>query len=465
MTTDFTIENSAFASLAARFFGWIMRLIRACAALRILRGSFVFTWLTGHMPVTAGALTALLFIVPHAQYNNLISLVMMAALTALLIFGSAAGNCPEIKMPRIGVYAALFGAAALCAAFLSTSFSLSLRFLLFYVTSFLALVLTASILRSRTDVMRFLTPLLCAVTLSGLYAFYQLATGIRVVRSQVDFAANAGMSARVYSFFDNPNNYAEILVLTLPFFLAFFFLAKTFRGKLFAVIGALPAAAAMVATLSRSGWMALAAGIALFFLLTYRWVLPIIAVAVVIAIPLLPDVINRRIMTVFNGQDTSIQYRAKIRLAMMPAIRDYWALGSGLGSDTVLKAVLAHRGGIATVGFAPHVHQTFLQIWFETGILGVCAFIGTLLTFFKRTLGAVIAVPRAKLAGLKRLLSVPKGIMLTVAGIAGITGALIMGFVEYIWFYPRVMLMFWLIFGVTVSAAKAESNEQLTIDN
>ena len=42
---------------------------------------------------------------------------------------------------------------------------------------------------------------------------------------------NYGMPGRIYSFFDNPNNFAEILVMLLPLVFALLIVSKNWRVK------------------------------------------------------------------------------------------------------------------------------------------------------------------------------------------------------------------------------------------
>src|SRR5699024_8404156 len=56
-----------------------------------------------------------------------------------------------------------------------------------------------------------------ALMLTSLYAVYQGIVGVEVDLSLTDTELNAGMPGRVYSTFENPNNYAELIVMLVPF--------------------------------------------------------------------------------------------------------------------------------------------------------------------------------------------------------------------------------------------------------
>lgn len=60
------------------------------------------------------------------------------------------------------------------------------------------------------------------LSVAALYGCYQSYIGVDIVASQQDMNLNQGMPGRVYSFFDNPNNFAEQLAMLLPLNLALF---------------------------------------------------------------------------------------------------------------------------------------------------------------------------------------------------------------------------------------------------
>ncbi|MEI3580905.1 MAG: hypothetical protein V8Q30_13475 [Acutalibacteraceae bacterium] len=55
---------------------------------------------------------------------------------------------------------------------------------------------------------------------SSLYGVYQRIQGVEANEAYVDVTVNAGMPGRVESYFDNPNTFAEVLILLLPLVLA-----------------------------------------------------------------------------------------------------------------------------------------------------------------------------------------------------------------------------------------------------
>jgi O-antigen ligase len=416
--------------------------------IRELPDSAVLKLMTLHMPVTFGVAAGLIFIVPHELFDNRFSLAVMAGLTGLLLFGARLKRLNGFALHGLGWYALTFAATILLGM---TSYpSLSLRFFLFTLTAFLGLLLTGSVLQTRRDITRFLLPVLAAVTVSGLYGCWQAVVGVEINASQIDVTINPDMPGRIFSFFDNPNNFAGIIVMTLPFFAGLFFMVSGWGKKIALLAAAGPIALSLLLTYSRSGWMAMALAVVVFFFFTYRWVVPVLFILGLAALPVLPDAMRQRLLSIFSG-DSSMNYRTVIRDTLQPVLSQRWFFGAGLGSDAVRASQLEYYGARPELGvlwwqIAPHTHNLYLQLWAELGIAGAASFCGTMVTFFKKSASALFAAARKN--------------FLAASGMAGIAGILLMGFGEYIWFYPRNQLLFWLIAGVTLSAIKASASEE-----
>lgn len=447
---DNALRESYFARAVGRAWAWFCRKAGSSVCFSTLAGSRIVMWMCRHLTlVTAGSI-ALLYVVPHANFNNQYSLFVMLFLSALLLVAAVYGFVPGIAMHRMGLYALVFGLCVVFGFVFSESVSQSLRFFLFYVTAFLGLVLTRSVLRTRRDLVMFVLVLLGAVAISALYGLYQSFVGVEVKLSQVDLALNAGMPGRIFSFFENPNNYAEVLVLTLPFFAALFFMATSRWQKYAVVMFAVPPLLCLVLTYSRTSWMAFAAALVVFFYFTYRWVVPLLFVGGLAAFPLLPYSIRQRILSIFAGTDSSILYRATIREQYQPMVHEYWKTGMGLGADVVKNTVIEYYENRPELGIlywqvAPHAHNQFLQIWSELGIIGAASFCGAFIAFVRKSVTTLFNAAHRN--------------FIAAAGFAGLVGSLMTGFGEYIWFYPRVMLLFWLVIGITLSALRLGADE------
>ena len=89
----------------------------------------------------------------------------------------------------------------------------------------------------------------------------------------------------------------------------------------------------------------------------------------------------------------------------------------------------------------------FLQTWVETGILGLASLLGFLGSTGKRALGAILRLGRKQAPEAD-----PHLRLFVMAGLSALCGVLVVSLVEYVWYYPRVMLMFWVVAGLLLAA-------------
>ena len=185
----------------------------------------------------------LMLVVDHDNWNNAYTLLCMYGVMMLFLAGCMARPKHRLDLDKIGPYYTLF-MAFVCYAFLTslgTDFSsglvsgvtgsLSWRFFVFHAIAFLITVLTVSSVQKVEQLQLVLVISLFGLTVSALYGCYQGYIGVEVVPSQQDLILNAGMPGRVYSFFDNPNNFGEILIMLMPFLLALLLNARGLAGE------------------------------------------------------------------------------------------------------------------------------------------------------------------------------------------------------------------------------------------
>ncbi|MFR7894851.1 MAG: O-antigen ligase family protein [Dysosmobacter sp.] len=137
----------------------------------------------------------------------------------------------------------------------------------------------------------------------------------------MDLKVNAGMPGRVFSIFDNPNTFAQVLLLLLPLVLALFLTAKHWQWKaicagIFCVGGM-----AMAMTYSRASWVGLAVAMAVFVFLWKPKLIPAFILLCVLAVPFLPTTVLNRILTITNTADSSTSSRVSLYKAAIEVIR------------------------------------------------------------------------------------------------------------------------------------------------
>ena len=477
-----------------------------------------------------GLFMMVMLMTPHAMWNNVYGLMGAVALTGLFVVGSASRPKHRLELDTLGPYMTLYMAFICIALAGSLSTRLSLRFFAFHLTGFLLVLLVVSMVRKYEQLQLMVALAVLGLSVAALYGCYQSYIGVDIVASQQDMNLNQGMPGRVYSFFDNPNNFAEQLAMLLPLNLALFlnsrwrgkllsllslgvglvaigatygraswiglagavlvflallnwrwvpvflpgrvysffdnpnnfaeqlamllplnlalFLNSRWRGKLLSLLSLGVGLVAIGATYGRASWIGLAGAVLVFLaLLNWRWV-PVFLLVGLAAIPFLPETIYNRILTIFNaGEDSSVQYRFGIYETTRNLMEDYWARGVGLGTD-VMKKVFQTYPTNFDGSYPVHTHNNYLQMWGETGILGLLAYLSLLLYQLKSGVKSFCAAldPRVK--------------RMMAAAIGAFCGILVIGVAEYTWYYPRNMFTYWFLFGVIGACIKLVRMEQ-----
>ncbi len=408
----------------------------------------LFKKITDNLHICISLFLFIALIVPHRFWDNRNNTIFVLLVLFLLIIKTITDSKVKLYLKAIDFFLFLFIAAVVLAQIFSLYPGSSLRFLAFYLTSFLLLLLLASSIKNSAQMADAIEIILVALTISGLYGIWQEIQGVPLDPSQVDLDLNEGMMGRIYSTLDNPNNYAEVLIMLLPFYAAVLFYSKGIVKKLLFLALAVPSLVALFLTGSRSSWIGFAIAILVFSFLKNKAIVPVLIIAGILAFPFLPQSISRRALTLLNPMaDDSIMYRISIYKTIWPLFKDYWVTGLGLGNEIFQK--LGQNLYQYTKQAPIHSHNVFLQVWFETGVVGALAFIGYIFGMIKK---AVKSIKRTTDPVIANML---------VAGAASIAGILVVSLFEYVWFYPRVMLIFWAIAGFVAAAVKLAHGEGL----
>ena len=315
----------------------------------------------------------------------------------------------------------------------------AIRVLFFYVTAVLFCFSLVGTVTNRGRLMAILGFIYLALVLTGVCAILQRLQGVEVSAAQTDLKLNAGMPGRVYSTMENPNNYAEFIVLTFPVSLVFCMGIVDRRWRTLCMASLAVPVAALLMTYSRSGWVSFALAAVVFLALWDKRLLPLVALAGVIALPILPDSIFNRILTIGSTADSSNMYRVYIWTAGLQMLRDHGLTGIGLGASNFISTYADYCLPQATR--AAHSHMIYMEVWLEMGLTGLIGFLGMYLGAIRR---AVRSLRHAD-SMLRRVL---------IACASSLVGISFQGAAEYIWFYPRVMFAFFILLGITLSAVK-----------
>ncbi|HOP72689.1 MAG TPA: O-antigen ligase family protein [Thermoclostridium caenicola] len=442
-------------SAVLRFTDWLANLIpnflgSIYARLeRWFRNSFLYRLLdfaSGHVSTLIALFVMASLVIPYSRWNNRYTTLAVLFFFGLFLIRTMGDRSVRFAVKAIDLFLFLFLLSIFLAQVFSTYPSLSLRFLAFYGTDFLMMLILISTIRTKKDLSTVLEIIMIGVALAGLYGLYQGIVGVPVNQAQVDVELNEGMPGRVESFFGNSNIFAQNIVLFAPFFAAIVLSAKGWQKKALFTVAALPPLVALLMTYSRSGYVGLAVAVLVFIFLVKRSLIPLFAVLGIAAMPFLPDTVLRRISTITNFNDSSISYRFDIFMTMWQVITDFWYTGIGLGSDAVKRVTENYE--IFTKSVPLHAHNVYFQIWLEMGIMGLVAFIGWMVRTVKCSLRVIFSEEGDPY--LKHVLR---------AGVSGLLGLLVIALVEYIWYYPRAMMLFWIFMGIVLSAIRLAARE------
>lgn len=428
------------ANLPAALLHWIY-----CKCKPVFDNSFfaLLAFSVGEqVPAAIGWMMLAILAIPYDNWDNRYSLMGYLLMLLLFLAGGMRKRSLRLDFKSVGPYALCF-AFAVCLAWPVSYFSaVSLRFLFFHITCMLCVVVTVSAVERPEQLVRLAGMASLAMAVTSLYAVYQRIDGVDINYSYVDMTLNKGMPGRVFAMFDNPNAFAQVLVMLIPLGVALLLCSRTGWGRLGALMAVGLGCLALGMTYARACWVGALAAAVVFLFLWKRKLIPACLLLGLLALPMLPDTIFNRILTIFNFEDSSTAsrfplYEAALRLIAARPIR-----GAGLGTDAVRLAIkdlnLYH-------GVAPfvHAHDIYLQVWLETGLLGVVSFLAATLSGIKSAARAVKAE------------GCPAPVrLITIGGAASMVGILVCGIADYVWNYPRVMVLFWFVFAVMLAGVK-----------
>ena len=405
---------------------------------RLLR---LFSWLSRFIPQLIGLGILLIFIIPQGRWNNYYSLLLALGALMLYYLGGIKDRGRRLTLEDIGAYPSLFFALLTLSFFWSLTGALSLRFLAFALTCAIITLVFVNSAQKENALLIVLGCVALGLLICSLYGLYQSYVGVMENASYTDLSINAGMPGRIFSFFGNPNIFANLLVMFAPLMLSLVFYAPRLSLKLIFLAAFGAASLALLLTFSRGGWLAFVFALfVLVLLLSPRWA-PLLVMAGLAALPFLPATILNRLLTIFNFADSSASARMYIYNAALSLIGGNPVFGVGLGAAPVQYYVKSN--GIFHGKFTfVHTHNLFLQIWAEAGVLAMVLYV--LMLFY---------VFRAGLRALKGNISpLLKG---ALAGcMASLAGSAFFGLTDYPWAHPRVMVLYWFLFALTLTAVK-----------
>lgn len=237
---------------------------------------------------------------------------------------------------------------------------------------------------------------------------------------------------------------AGLLVVALPFGMAFTWDAWRRRHKLLAALAGLCTLlilAGLFMTSSRGAWLALLGAMVLAGLLLLQrrwffsppralvfWVVLAVAAGLVVASVFFTGNFDRLIGQV-PDPGGGIQSRTQMWLQGLGLVRDYVFTGCGLMSFWMVNSVYAL---LIHAPFIAHAHNTFLEVWIEQGLLG----------FLGLALAGLTVLVWAWRAFIRQYIPV-----FGWAGLFSLVAAAIHGMVDVVFYVERTLPVVGLLFG------------------
>ena len=395
-------------------------------------------------------------IVPYSLYRNPYTVMAMILFVISFSLRVAFNKDSTFSAKRLDpVFILYFLSITLSAVFSlfgAGSGSASTTTAVLYITALLFPILISNAFTVQKKLVALVRALSYSTVVMSLYGIYQFFVGVPVDTTQVDLTTGGASQSmgRVYSTAGNPNILAAWLLLSIPLGVALFFMANGFRKKLLHALLVFPQFLCLLLTLSRSGWIGIfVAAVVFLFFLDWR-IIPVFVFLGILSIPFIPQFIIDRFMTI--GTDTSSVYRLSIWAGSFRMAQANPFTGIGIGLEFFKRFI--NNYVYTPYDQAPvHAHMLPLQIWVESGLCAVLAFLWMILRNMKKGALFISAHSKKTMVRYADADTSPQGLKMILSGcIAAFCGFLTMGLFEYSWFFPRCMNMFFIVFGVFISA-------------
>lgn len=302
-------------------------------------------------------------------------------------------------------------------------------------------------IQSREDLVFVITMLLIGLALEGLVMIW-----LKIVGHNISIAGITGRineDSRVGGTIGSPNAAASFLCLLLAPTLSLLITPLGKWYKYLAMLALSLGGVGLVFTLSRGGWIAflLSAGLLCSFALLRGWMPISVPVAAAFVALLLGGLFQDSILGRIYGDDNGSAHSRVPLMALAYRIIDDHVL-FGVGSNNFTEIMFDYAVFDNTIVWVYTVHNKYLLVWSETGLIGLAAFLFFLLTtIYQGWRGWLLK---------DRLLS-----PIALAFGAAIMGQMIHMTVDIFKGRPQVQLL-WLVAAIIIAIQKigSESHEQ-----
>ena len=247
---------------------------------------------------------------------------------------------------------------------------------------------------------------------------------------------------RVGAFLNHPNIFGAYLAALLPMTLSLFLLKKGGPFKLLGLLASSLGAAALMASLSRSGWLSFAVASLVLVLLVLlhgrlrmKVLLPAAGAGLVLVLVLLTfseQIVSR----IFESKPDAVLGRAEYNRTAAGIIADKPLLGHGLNSYVYVAPPYTRYGSRRAAdvykNWLPPVHNIYLLWTAETGFTGLLVHLALMAALLKVAVGNLRAQDETLF-------------MINVACLCGVVALLVDGFFSFTLRINSVQRVFWVL--------------------
>ena len=428
------------------------------------------------------SIIALVVLVPVAFYPRCITVFVPAKevtaevliVLGLMFWGFKMVSEEKLKFTTSFLDLPILSFMAICifSLFWSNSPFVSLKELpLFLVGPLLYFIITNNI-NDKRQIDRILNVLLIIGGLFGIYGILQY--------NGIDFSfwlRNIGRQ-QVFGLFGNVNYFAEYLIVPLPLAISLFFSSRNKFKKFLLLIGILAMGTTLVVTFTRGSYLSIGVSLIFMFLLFLLsrgksfinenkkiFIIILTAIIIVAFLFIIPSPLSKpgtaisqikgRVSITRLINEFTFGRRIATWKFTVLMIKDHPLLGSGIGTfkynSLKYQAKFFDQGqnrSLYPYGFDDKVHNEYLQLWAELGIIGLGIFIWLIISYFN--------------CGLKILKKIKnkhrQGIIIGLMG--AVVAVLVDGIFGFPLHLPAIIVLFWLALGLTIAENKVEVDER-----
>lgn len=340
----------------------------------------------------------------------------------------------KFKYTPVNIPILIFTLCIIMGTVFSVSMMGSIRDFAINILSIIIMLLFIATSHDEEDIVLMSKSFLLITVMLCFYGLYQFKTGVAMGSGWVDPTQSPEIKTRIFATFENPNIYAEYLVLMMPLGLSLVLRKSEGAFNKLCYLGCLGLIILnILLTYSRAGWLAMAfVFVILVLLVDFKKIIYFIP-AGLIGLVMMPNWIIKRVMTI-SLKDSSIFYRYKIFTLALDMLKDYWYNGVGLG----YKSFMAMSPFYIKTMAPYHTHNTYLQIGIELGVIGLVGFLLIAFNLFRMSIN---------------ILSKTKGFASKIfyaSYMAGLAGLFLHGLAEHVLYNPKVIFTFWIFVGVII---------------